>query len=111
VVWHRVAFHHVPRNEDQRHMHAHWDAFQIRPVNVSGSSPNELIDGHDDAHSQEGEPLTGADTHDGLSGESVAQSSGQSGGFFGSVGWFISILLASFVIRFGGLLRTKPPTG
>lgn len=36
VAWHRVAFHHVPRNEDQRHMHTHWDAFQITPINLNG---------------------------------------------------------------------------
>lgn len=34
VVWNRVSFHHVPRNEDQRHMHTHWDGFLIRPRNV-----------------------------------------------------------------------------
>lgn len=39
VLWHRVAFHHVPRNEDQRHMHAHWDSFEMTPVNISGYSP------------------------------------------------------------------------
>jgi len=35
VIWHRIAFHHVPRNEDQRHMHAHWDAFTLAPVNLN----------------------------------------------------------------------------
>lgn len=40
VVWHRVAFHHVPRNEDQRHMHAHWDSFQITPLNISALTPS-----------------------------------------------------------------------
>ncbi|MFK7860690.1 MAG: hypothetical protein AB8B64_17860 [Granulosicoccus sp.] len=34
VVWNRVAFHHVPRSEDQRHMHTHWDGFMINPVNI-----------------------------------------------------------------------------
>ena len=34
VVWNRVSFHHTPRNEDQRHMHTHWDEFAIRPVNL-----------------------------------------------------------------------------
>ncbi|MFK7856813.1 MAG: putative Ig domain-containing protein, partial [Granulosicoccus sp.] len=39
VLWHRVGFHHVPRSEDQRHMHTHWDSFVIEPVNVlSGTS-------------------------------------------------------------------------
>jgi len=42
VAWHRVAFHHVPRNEDQRHMHAHWDAFSITPVNVNDTTPSAV---------------------------------------------------------------------
>ena len=39
VLWHRVGFHHVPRDEDQRHMHAHRDGFVIRPVGVSAANP------------------------------------------------------------------------
>ena len=39
VLWHRVGFHHVPRNEDQRHMHAHWDGFAIEPVDVHRANP------------------------------------------------------------------------
>jgi len=38
VVWNRVAFHHVPRSEDQRHMHTHWDGFLIKPVNIHNRS-------------------------------------------------------------------------
>ena len=34
VLWNRVSFHHTPRNEDQRHMHTHWDDFLIKPVNM-----------------------------------------------------------------------------
>lgn len=40
VFWHRVGFHHVPRNEDQRHMHAHWDGFVIEPVGVNERTPD-----------------------------------------------------------------------
>lgn len=39
VLWHRVGFHHIPRNEDQRHMHTHWDGFAIEPVNIHASTP------------------------------------------------------------------------
>ncbi len=39
LLWHRVSFHHVPRNEDQRHMHTHWDGFTIEPVNIHKSTP------------------------------------------------------------------------
>lgn len=44
VVWHRVSFHHVPRSEDQRHMHTHWDGFVIEPINVHDSTPGVNID-------------------------------------------------------------------
>ncbi len=39
AVWHRVSFHHVPRNEDQRHMHTHWDGFTMEPINLQSSTP------------------------------------------------------------------------
>ncbi len=39
VLWHRVGFHHVPRSEDQRNMHTHWDGFVMQPSNLlSGTS-------------------------------------------------------------------------
>jgi primary-amine oxidase len=38
VLWHRVSFHHVPRNEDLRHMHSHWDGFLMQPRNVLSST-------------------------------------------------------------------------
>lgn len=44
VFWHRVGFHHVPRNEDQRHMHAHWDGFVIEPVGVHARTPGTSAD-------------------------------------------------------------------
>lgn len=78
VAWHRVAFHHVPRNEDQRHMHAHWDAFQIRPVNVSRSSPSQLVDVDGDG-----------------------DGDGGSDGFFGglSIFWFFFPVVFLFRVR------------
>lgn len=39
TIWNRVSFHHVPRNEDQRNMHTHWDGFTIEPVNMHRSTP------------------------------------------------------------------------
>jgi len=44
TLWHRVSFHHVPRNEDQRHMHTHWDGFTIEPVNIHKSTPGIDVD-------------------------------------------------------------------
>lgn len=39
VVWHRVSFHHVPRNEDRNHMHSHWDGFVMQSRNLSSVTP------------------------------------------------------------------------
>lgn len=39
VVWHRISFHHVPRNEDKQHMHSHWDGFVMQARNLSQSNP------------------------------------------------------------------------
>lgn len=39
VVWHRISFHHVPRNEDKQHMHSHWDGFVMQARNLSSSTP------------------------------------------------------------------------
>ena len=53
VLWHRVGFHHVPRSEDQRNMHTHWDGFVMQPQNLLGgtsslatrpNSPPTLLD-------------------------------------------------------------------
>lgn len=39
VVWHRISFHHVPRNEDRQHMHSHWDGFVMQARNLSLATP------------------------------------------------------------------------
>lgn len=39
VAWHRISFHHVPRNEDRQNMHSHWDGFLIRARNLSAFTP------------------------------------------------------------------------
>lgn len=39
VVWHRVSFHHIPRNEDRNRMHSHWDGFMMQARNLSSSTP------------------------------------------------------------------------
>lgn len=44
TLWHRVSFHHVPRNEDQRHMHTHRDGFTIEPINLHASTPGINLD-------------------------------------------------------------------
>lgn len=43
VVWQRVSFHHIPRNEDRAHMHTHWDALSLLPVNVDDGSDTHLL--------------------------------------------------------------------
>ena len=46
VAWHRVSFHHVPRNEDRHRMHSHWDGFFMQARNLSAKTPGHsgLID-------------------------------------------------------------------
>ena len=39
VAWHRISFHHVPRNEDRQNMHSHWDGFMIQARNLSAITP------------------------------------------------------------------------
>jgi len=39
VLWHRVSFHHVPRNEDRQVMHSHWDGFVMEARNLSQQTP------------------------------------------------------------------------
>ncbi len=39
VLWHRISFHHVPRNEDRYVMHSHWDGFTIEARNLSKPVP------------------------------------------------------------------------
>lgn len=31
VLWYGVTFHHIPRDEDELYMHAHWDGFRLVP--------------------------------------------------------------------------------
>ena len=38
-LWHRVSFHHLPRNEDLRVMHSHWDGFVMKASNMSTGTP------------------------------------------------------------------------
>ena len=38
-LWHRVSFHHLPRNEDLRVMHSHWDGFVMKASNMSTVTP------------------------------------------------------------------------
>lgn len=39
VVWHRISFHHVPRNEDRSVMHSHWDGFVMEARNLQRQTP------------------------------------------------------------------------
>lgn len=48
VVWHRISFHHVPRNEDRQVMHSHWDGFVMEGRNLHQQSP-----GHSGLESQQ----------------------------------------------------------
>jgi primary-amine oxidase len=39
VMWVRVGFHHVPRDEDQSPMHVHWQGFDLAPRDFTATNP------------------------------------------------------------------------
>jgi len=39
VVWYGTSFHHLPRNEDEPHMAAHWSGFSILPRDLTATNP------------------------------------------------------------------------
>ncbi len=39
VVWYGASFHHLPRDEDEPHMHAHWTGFSIVPRDLTATNP------------------------------------------------------------------------
>lgn len=38
VVWYGTSFHHLPRDEDDPHMHAHWSGFTIAPRDLTAEN-------------------------------------------------------------------------
>jgi primary-amine oxidase len=39
VVWYGTSFHHLPRDEDEEHMHSHWTSFTIVPRDLTAVNP------------------------------------------------------------------------
>jgi primary-amine oxidase len=39
VVWYGSSFHHLPRDEDEDHMHPHWTGFSIIPRDLTAENP------------------------------------------------------------------------
>lgn len=39
VLWYGVTFHHIPRDEDEVYMHAHWDGFRLVPRDLMAANP------------------------------------------------------------------------
>jgi primary-amine oxidase len=39
VLWIRVGFHHLPRDEDQSPMPAHWQGFDLVPRDLTATNP------------------------------------------------------------------------
>jgi primary-amine oxidase len=39
VVWYGSSFHHLPRNEDENHMDAHWTGFTLQPRDLTDVYP------------------------------------------------------------------------
>ena len=40
VLWYGLTFHHVPRDEDELYMHAHWDGFRLVPRDWMATNPS-----------------------------------------------------------------------
>lgn len=39
IVWYGTSFHHLPRDEDEAHMHPHWSGFSIVPRDLTATNP------------------------------------------------------------------------
>lgn len=39
VLWYGVTFHHLPRDEDEPYMHAHWNGFRLTPRDWHNANP------------------------------------------------------------------------
>ena len=39
IMWVRIGFHHVPRDEDQSPMHTHWQGFDLLPRDFTATNP------------------------------------------------------------------------
>ena len=39
VVWYGATFNHLPRDEDENHMHPHWTGFSIIPRDMTATNP------------------------------------------------------------------------
>jgi primary-amine oxidase len=39
VLWVRIGFHHLPRDEDQSPMHVHWQGFDLLPRDLTATNP------------------------------------------------------------------------
>lgn len=39
VLWYGLTFHHIPRDEDENRMHAHWNGFRLEPRDWSDATP------------------------------------------------------------------------
>ena len=40
VLWYGVTFHHIPRDEDEPYMHAHWNGFRLTPRDWMAANPS-----------------------------------------------------------------------
>ena len=42
VLWYGITFHHIPRDEDEAHMHSHWNGFRLEPRNWHDVTPTSV---------------------------------------------------------------------
>ncbi len=78
VAWYGMTFHHIPRDEDEAHMHAHWNGFRLEPRDWSDATPSipEVVSCPPDSIDFDALALESYANQDGT-GTAVSQDDGQ----------------------------------
>ena len=98
VVWHRISFHHVPRNEDRHVMHSHWDGFIMEARNLHHQTPD--YDGQASLQTLAAMASAGVQADDKVE-HSHKSSSGCSLNAPGGAIWSLDMLLLIMLALFG----------
>lgn len=80
VVWVSLSFHHLPRDEDETYMHAHWSSFEIVPQDISDLAVSGSSGGSTGSSSSSSSGSSGSSSSSGSSGSTGSGGSSSSGG-------------------------------
>lgn len=113
VVWHRISFHHVPRNEDRHVMHSHWDGFVMEARNLQHQTPGHSGQASPEIQAAMATTDAQSDASDTVTGKSsYGCSIGSSSIGLLSIGKLNLDFLLLFIIGYIGVFyqrrRTKP---